>query len=420
MVGARLWRGVGLGLGIVFLLGCSLFSGTPPAAEVPVVTVAVTDAPTVAPPTTQPAASPTPQMCPDPSNVAPPQRLSDDLEGTESFIAAVQDYLTQGGDAERVPLAEQEALRQADLTGDGGLETVYVMMAASPDQVFGEGLLIVFSCRAGEVIPLYRYAAGESNGLELIALEDLTQDEVADLVFSQYTCGAHTCWHTPNVWSWAGRDFADRMGSAFQYPYPTYTLEAGSLVVVSAGQGSVGAGPQRLTTTTLGWSGTAITVTDESVAPPTYRYHAFLDGDRALSAGDLASAEAAYRSVIENDALESWGGFGDLEDERLWLEALGWWRLMILDASVGRADDMETAYAMIAGLDSPAPGYPVRALAERFQRSFQRDGDLPAACAYAVDTTGSEQVLGFLNGFGYANPYYEVPDLCPSYAYPYE
>jgi hypothetical protein len=315
-------------------------------------------------------------------------------------------------------LGDQEALLQADLTGDEGLETVYSFVAGRPDQAFGEGLLVVFSCRAGEVIPLFKYDAGEGNALELIALEDLTEDGVADLAFSQYTCGAHTCWHTPNVWSWAGGEFADRMGSTLQVPYPTYGLEDGSLVIASAGQGSVGAGPQRLMTITLAWNGNAITVTAESVAPPTYRYHAFLDGDRALTSGDLMSAEAAYRSAIEDDALESWGGFGKLEDERPWLEALSWWRLMILNASAGQDDGIETAYAMVAGLDPSMPAYPVRTLAERFQRSYRRDQSLLPACDYAIDTDEAELVLGFLNGFGYANPFYEVQDLCPSYAFP--
>lgn len=417
MQAGRLWRGASLGLSLVLSLGCSLLSTTPPAAEVVDVTAALTDTPALIASPTPPVASPTPHMCPDFRDVTPPQRGSDDLEGAESFVASLQEYLAEGGDPERVVLGDQEAVHQADLTGDGGLETVYSLIAVHPDQVIPEGLLLVFSCQVGQIKLLYRYEAGEGNGLELIALGDLTEDGVADLVFSQYTCGAHTCWHTPHVWSWRDRDFVDRMGSEFQYPYPTYSLEASGLIVASEGQGSVGAGPQRLTTTTLAWSGDAITVTDEFLAAPVYRYHAFLDGDRAFSAGDLASAEAAYRFVIEDDALESWGFLVGVKDERLWFETLGWWRLMILHASAGRTEDVESAYAMISGLDPAAPGYPVVALAERFRRSYQREGDLQAACTYAVDSDEAAQALSFLNSFGYANPVYEVPDLCPSYAF---
>lgn len=418
MRGAHLIRGLDLGLGLVLMMGCSLISGVPSVPEVPEVPVAVTGTPVATSSPTQPVVPPTVQVCPIRRDLTPPLRASNSPEDTDVFIAAVGAYLTEGGDPEQVSLQELESVRQSDLTGDGGLETIYALNVARPDQVVPEGLLVVFSCQSGAVIQIYRYEAGEGNGLELITTQDLTQDGTADLVFSQYTCGAHTCWHTPNVWSWQDHDFVNRMGAPFQYPYPTYSLEDAVLVVSSAGQGSVGAGPQRVTTTTLTWNGSVITVTEEVTAAPVYRYHAFLDGDRALSAGDAAKAEALFRSVIEDDGLDSWGALVSAEDERLWLEALAWWRLMIVHASAGDTAALESAYAVVAQLDSAVAGAPVQALAERFQRSFARDGDWLAACTYAVGAPEAGEALGVLNSFGYANPVYEIADLCPSLAYP--
>ncbi len=411
-------RGLGLGLGLVLMMGCSLVSGATPVPEVPEVPVAVTDTPVATPSPTQPVVVPTAQVCPIRRDLTPPLRASNGPEDTAVFIAAVGAYLTKGGDPELVSLQELESVRLSDLTGDGEQEMIYALIVARPDQVVPEGLLVVFSCQSGAVVQIYRYEAGEGNGLELITTEDLTKDGVADLVFSQYTCGAHTCWHTPNVWSWQSRDFVNRMGGPFQYPYPTYAVEDARLVVSSAGQGSVGAGPQRMTTTTLAWDGSVITVTEESTADPVYRYHALLDGDRALSAGDIAKAEALFRSVIEDDGLDQWGALVSAEDERLWLKALAWWRLMIVYASAGDTEAMDSAYAVIAQTDPSVAGAPVQVLAEWFQRSFARDGDWVAACTYALGAPESGDVLDFLNGFGYANPVYETADLCPSLAYP--
>lgn len=407
-------RGLGLGLGFVIMMGCSVIYEV---TSVPEVSVTVTDTPVAPPSPTEPVVSPTVQICPIRYDLTPPLRASDNQEDIDAFVTAVEAYLTEGGDPEQVGLQELESVRQSDLTGDGGLETIYVLNVARPDQVMPEGLLVVFSCQSGAVVQIYRYEAGEGNGLELITTEDLTEDGVADLVFSQYTCGAHTCWHTPNVWSWQDHDFVNRMGGPFQYPYPIYSLEDAQLVVSSAGQGSVGAGPQRMTTTTLAWDGSVITLTEESIAAPVYRYHAFLDGDRALSTGDATKAEALFRSVIEDDGLDQWGALVSAEDERLWLEALAWWRLMIVDALAGNVEAMRGDYAAIVGLDLEAAGAPVQVLAERFQRSFEWDGDWVAACTYAVDAPESGEVLGLLNSFGYANPVYELADLCPSLAY---
>ena len=76
--------------------------------------------------------------------------------------------------------------------------------------------------------------------------------------------------------------------------------------------------------------------------------------------------------------------------------------------------DAESYYgALVPAPDSTAPEAAVSALAERYWRSYERDGDPVDACAYAVDTEEVVEVITFLNGFGYANPWYEAPDICP-------
>ncbi|MCD6287058.1 MAG: hypothetical protein J7M39_14210, partial [Anaerolineae bacterium] len=218
----------------------------------------------------------------------------------------------------------------------------------------------------------------------------------------------------PYVWSWAGSDFVNHVTGALQFPYPVYEIHDGALVVVSSGVGSVGAGPQRPLTTTLSWGGDAITVADEVSAPPVTRYHALVDGDRAFAGGDLAAARLLYQRVLEDETLTAWGAYMAPEEEHRWLRALGRWRLLILNATEGLDADAEAQHAALTADPQPGmPGTPVVALAERFWRSYRRDGDVDAACRYAMDTDEALTVLDFLNGFGYANPLFEADDLCP-------
>lgn len=413
-----LWlrRGVPVGL-LLLTLGCALLDlvnptsvSVPSTLTEPASRSTVTPSPSPPMPPPPPAPSPTTNPCPAIQDLVPPARTGD----LDAVADALEAYLAQGGDPDRVPLEPQESLLRGDLTGDGSPEMVFGLIDPESPQIPPAGRLLIFTCRAGGVERMYQYAPGEWYGLELIAVADLTADGVDDLVFSDVSCGAHTCWHTPYVWSWVGSDFVNHVTRALQFPYPVYEVQGGALVVASGGVGSVGAGPQRPLTTTLSWVGDMITVTDEVSAPPIYRYHALVDGDDAFSDGDLAAAQSLYQRVLEDETLTAWGAYTPPEEEHRWLRALGRWRLLILNATQGLLADAEAQHAALTADPQPGvPGYPLVALAERFWRSYRRDGDTEAACRYAIDTDEAPAVLDFLNGFGYANPLFEADDLCP-------
>jgi hypothetical protein len=347
----------------------------------------------------------------------PPERTDD----VNADIRAIGSYLSQGGASTRVPLKEQESLHQGDVTGDGVPEIVYLLIDPQADQIPPKGILIVYTCRQGNVDLLYQYEPGEWFGLHWITIADLTEDGVGDLVFSEVSCGAHTCWHTPQVWSWQDGDFVNRMGTEYSFPYPGFDVTDDQLKVVAGGIGSVGAGPQRAVTTTLTWTGEVMTATETTTAPPSYRYHAFLDGDRALASADLSTdmstdleeAMTFYNQVIEDETLEPWGAFSSEDEERKWLTALAYWRRMTINTKLGREDEADQDFTKLQAVAPPGEtGHPVVTMAERFRRAYQRDQDADNACAYAVGSDDAYAVLDFLNSFGYANPVYELSDLC--------
>ncbi|MBN1250035.1 MAG: hypothetical protein JXC32_20390 [Anaerolineae bacterium] len=405
-----------VGLGLVLLLvtlGCGLLELVAPTREsVPATLPDPTTTATPVPPTVTmtPNPSPTPAACPASQDLRPPT-LTDSIEDN---TAAIETYLDQGGDAQRIPLGDQEMLLIGDLTGNGTPEIVVTLVDPLSQQITPEGHMVVFTCQDGDVVQLYRYEPAEWYSLNLIALEDLNGDGVADLVFSDFSCGAHTCWHTPYVWSWGGDDFVSQIDAALQFPYPDFHIEGDDLIVVSGGIGSVGAGPQRPVTTTLSWTGDFITVTAETTAPPTYRYHALVDGDLAFAAGDMVSAVALYQRVVQDEVLTAWGAASSPEEEHDGLKALGQWRLVILNASGGDDAAAESSYAALMASPQPlAVREAVKTLAERFWRAYQRDGEVSSACVYAVDVEAAQTIVDFLYGFGYANPVFEQQDLCP-------
>ena len=405
-------RCLALSVLLLVLSACGLVAPEPAPPVEPV--MGTRDAgPTVSAPTDTPfpaEPTPTPNPCPELRDIELPDRN----QSVDAFIASLRQYLAQGGDPARVQLQEFEELQQGDLTGDGVAETVFLLLDPDTQSILPKGHLAIFSCEAGDVKMLYHYETGEWMGLELIGIADLTEDGIADLSFSEVSCGAHTCWHTPYVWSWQGRDFENRIGGELIFPFPWFTLENDSLVVVSHGMGSVGAGPQRTITSTLGWAGTAITITGEIVAPPSYRYHAFVDGDRALAGGNSDVAEAAYRRVVEDPSLELWGAFSSPEEEQAWLLALGYWRLMTLQAHLGNSAEAGALYETLREENAPGTtAYAVVGLAERFWRGYERNGDVPAACNYVLGGAEIDAVVDFLMTFGYANPVYEALHLCP-------
>lgn len=407
-------KGLRAGLVLCLLsvtLGCSLLDLLGPSSE-PVVIIDPTMTPSPAPPTETPAPLPPPTAaaCPPYQDVALPTRTAD----LDAYTDLLRDFLHRGGDPGRLVLEPLEGLLRGDLIGDYVPEIVLSIVDTESLQVPPPSRMLIFTCDGGGILSPYQYDPGEWMGLELIGIQDLTGDGQGDLVFSDVNCGAHTCWHTPHVWSWTGNDFTDAVTAPFQYPYPAFELRDAALVVVSGGIGSAGAGPQRSITTTLSWKGDLVTATAESVAPPAFRYHALVDGDLAFGAGEFDAAQALYQRVLDDASLTEWGGWSGEDAERSWLRALGQWRLMVLSAYRSMEVDAESYYgALVPAPDSTAPEAAVSALAERYWRSYERDGDPVDACAYAVDTEEVVEVTIFLNGFGYANPWYEAPDICP-------
>ena len=358
------------------------------------------------PDTPVPTAIPNP--CPVQQTLPPPEKQALTL-----YPEAVKAYLAQGGQAEDIPLVDWEAYLNIDLTGDLIPEYVFIFVDPASEFYPPLSVMVIYQCSRGTVDILQLHRPEEWMGLQIIGAVDLTQDNQIDFSFADVNCGAHTCWHTLHVWSWSGTEFTDTAGADLSFPFPEYLLEKEQLLITSAGIGSVGAGPQRLTHTTIAWNGAVVTATHTTVDPAVYRYHAFIDGDTALYAGDYDIATRHYNQVIQEPDLSAWGALYSADEEMQWLTALAHWRLLNLSVIQNSLDAATQHFTALRDNYPPgSAGYPIVIISEQFWQKITAGENLQQACNAVQSLPEMLPIIDFINSFGYANPFYEVNQLC--------
>ena len=346
--------------------------------------------------------------CPPIQNLSAPEK-----ENFAEFPEKIEKYLAQGGSPENIKLDEGEVCISVDFTGNQYRESVCLFIDSTSTSILPSAIIALYQCKNGTIHLSNKYQPDEWGGLEIVGTSDLTLDGIADLIFAEVQCGAHTCWHSLYMWSWSGSDIIESIGGELSFPFPEYYLENNKLMIESSGIGSVGAGPQRLVTTTIAWNGTVVTATLSQKEAPFFRYHAFIDGDALLEAGDFVGARNFYQQVINDVNLQSWGVTYSPEEETSWLKAIAHWRLLNISVI---DNDLINAQQYLEQVNDHIPvnkaGYPVLEISENYWQKIQSGTSLDKACDVVYASSEVQQVLDFLNSFGYANPHYQIDELC--------
>jgi hypothetical protein len=426
---------IAAGLLVLALLACGLPSPAPePTATVFVPAVmSPTEEPTplstgppltLAPTEPVPTASPVPAICPAPGSpvLIQPANFAD-------YPAAIQRFLSAGGDVATLEstLADWDALPDShdqaiaiDLKGDGNMEVVVALADPNAEMFARPGDLLIFSCQAGTYVLQYQEGYDAYGpAIRMLQVGDANLDGQPDVVYTLSVCGAHTCYETLEIRGWNGMGFASLMGGVLEMPYPTYIVTHCRIEAQSGGIGSVGAEPQRGYSEVWEWNGNVYTITEQIWEPPVYRYHALLDGDRALLSQDYATALAAYERVISDDTLKEFAGTVSTVsagDERAQLAAFARWRLLLAFLLMGELDSAQLEYNRLQ-VDYPAGsvGYEVAAMARTFWMAYLADSCIADGCAEVVAAAEEDaSVQDFFNSnYGYANPWWEPMHLCP-------
>lgn len=353
------------------------------------------------------------------------------LTGIEAFPNQAQTYLNQGGSLEELGQVIQNNLldpheglpySRQDFSGDGWEDIVISILNGDGRQIAPAGTLLLYVCQED----LYQLAYSSPPSTELAApfiraAQDLNGDDIPDLLTTRETCGAHTCSHQIDIFSW--------IEGSLQSIFPDVTTdiplsfvdlegpqENGSYDVVVTGSGiaSAGAGPFRRFSRVWTYDiGTGLfQLSHTYLHDSNFRIHWVHDADQAVFDGDLEIALDLYARVINDDNLDDW--IAEQEGAST-LAAYAMYRRVLTFLQLGQLENGRTELTLLqSSYQSEMSGYGYVELAQTLWDEYEASGDLALACVAAREFTQSHTTI-ILDPlyYGYANKTYVAEDLCP-------
>ncbi len=277
-------------------------------------------------------------------------------------------------------------------------------------------LLILNGGRNG-VVEAYR--ADAEGEVQLLTITDVNLDRQPDVVWTDHTCGASTCFDTVQVTSWDGSQWRNWTRDAITMAYAEINLEdttpvgQGQEIIMHGGAyGSVGAGPVRERTEVwVSLDGAPYTLLSLTYDPSLCLYHTVIDANAALLQGTaegFAEAEALYQQALSDDSLEACWNRSDEIDE---LRSFSQFRLALLAGYLG---DGTAASEQLTTLSEQYPESIYSQVGQVWQTAYAETEDAAAACAvvndFAVKNPATYEILA---DYGYANPTFAADEVCP-------
>lgn len=409
---------------VALAVAATLTASVPTAMDRLEPTATPTPTPTAPPLPT--ATSPILPACPPKGNPPPPSQPT----SFEEIPAVIEAYLSAGAGTEQLGellrswgaiTTDMGIVRSIDMTGDPDPEIVVSLIDPSPGAQIGPwppGDLLILHCQLGSVNTAYqgRLAAEEDwdwNSFHLDRVEDVNGTGLPDLIYTTRSCGAHTCFDRLYVIEWDGAGFVNRVANMEPYPYPTFSVGDGQILVDSVGFGSVGAGIQRGHREIWTWNGQQFALTEQLTGPPLALIHYVHDGDAALAEGTYTEAIAHYEAAISTADLPS-GLFPDEAGEgTAVVRAYARFKLVVALTAAGDRAGAETHYNLLAA-EHPqdTPGHPYLLLAQTYWNDLLAGADPWLACATVVALAQSDPMFTEMLYAGYGNPMYEPEQLC--------
>ncbi|MGE3960703.1 MAG: tol-pal system YbgF family protein [Dehalococcoidia bacterium] len=253
-------------------------------------------------------------------------------------------------------------------------------------------------------------ANASTAALRIRSLDDLTSDGLPEVTMTWDECGAHTCVTHVSVASYHN-GFLENLAPAEASieSIEEFTMEAGVISLRGGLIGSVGAGPQRESTTVVRWAGARFRV--ETVeGPPAYLVHLVNDADALYAIGEYADAKQAYLDAAGNNALPDWRAEIGEAPGRPELQAYATFRAAL---SAFRLNDLLGAGSLLERAATQYPQTMHGSAAIEYLIALQGGATPEDACSAAENFLDAmrEQYVAFWN-YGYANPERNVFGLC--------
>ncbi len=364
-------------------------------------------------PTATATAAPTPVLGPIPADC--PKTLA----GYEPAIAT---YLNKTGNtpdtlqkwlvACRVVAAGTQGVTLATITAPRA-DVIAVLHDPAAEMAQAQGVLLVYH-KGAKGYTLAHKHQGQGQ-VALAQAADINSDGKPDVIYTDTSCGAHTCFGTLFVDSWDGKTYQDWITDEPTMAYPEYTIKdvraegQGSEIFVHGGViGSVGAGPQRAWTETyISSKGAPYVLFSQVYDPSTCLYHKISDANRLFDAWALDGFEPSIEAYKAAVADQNATACGEIKDEVATLRDFARFRLIVADVAAGHAADATSLPGQIANKA-------LAGAATTFVNSYKANTSVIQACRdttkYAEANPASWQ---FLADWGYANPSFTAQDLCP-------
>ena len=289
-------------------------------------------------------AGPTPTLPPVPADC--PKNLAGYADAAAAYLnkpgstpGTLQAWLV----ACRVVGQAGEGVAVASITGANAADVIVVLHDPAPNVATPLGQLLVYH-KGSKGYALARKFDGQGR-IELVQAADINADGKFDVVYSDTSCGAHTCFGTLFVDSWNGKAYEDWITDSPTIAYPEYRIKnvapegQGNEIQVHGGViGSVGAGPQRAWTETyISPKGAPYVLFSQVYDPSTCLYHKVLDANQAFDKWALDGfdpAIEAYKAVIADQGATA---CGTIKDEVATLRDFARFRLIVAYVAAGRA-----------------------------------------------------------------------------------
>jgi LysM repeat protein len=339
------------------------------------------------------------------------------------FAAAITGYLNQPGNSPNnlgswltgcgALRDKQGSVTEAALQTKESRDLIVTLRDPAADTLNPRSVLLIYH-RGTEGYRLVRKFEA-TGAVELLRTSDLNADGKLDVIWTDTTCGAHTCFSTLFVESWDGKAYQDWLVGEPTMASPKYTFEdvlpgaSGSEIQVYGGLiGSVGAGPQRAWAETYASvEGGPYQLVKQMYDPSPCLYHRILDANRLLADYNkigFGPAIAAYTAAIDDRQATACGNIADELDT---LRQFARFRLVTAYIASGKTSQAEALLPQIT-----QPG--LRGATDMFIKSYRMSGSVVQACRdtdrYAEGTPSAWE---FLSNWGYANPTFTAQELCP-------
>jgi LysM repeat protein len=387
-------------------------AATPQTAEAALATaVAGTSAP-VASPTEAPAMA----VAGTPTPSTGPEATPEPLASVEPTAAAALPTSAAGAEATPEPLTSVEptAAAASPTSAAGAVNPSSEMGCPADPAALPVAMAEHLNGPNGDLKALNAWLQS-CGDIKLLTAEDINGDGKPDLVYTDTSCGAHTCFSTLYVVSWNGSAWQDWLKGTPMMAGSEYSLQD----TVAAGQGqeilahggiinSAGAGPQRAWTETfISPEGGPYESYKKAYDESSSLYFQILDANELFNRWSdigFAPAIASYDKAVADQSAKADGTIPDVQTK---LRDFARFRLVVSWVSRGRSDKA-------VQVQSEMTYQPLIGAADTFLLGLKNSHSIVQACRdttkYAEQNPDS---WDYLSDWGYANPTFTAADLCP-------